>query len=238
MRHTIIFISFLILVPLSSISQGLNIDTSARPIIFETSFLNDTSYFDTFNPYRFYTVDLGKIKIESGKIIVCDPVELHIAEALEQEFPKGEFAVQLSILMDDDTSSKTVAYCRIKFSDKPVKKWTLALKPGEKERKVTEAHFNSFYYSGIGVGVGVIIDKVTSKILNKKSHTEWGNLFINKFNEPDKQGIVNKFNGHSLAAYNGFDGTTFRVYIGYDAQGNICRLLVDGGMYNIPITQF
>ena len=238
MRPTSFAILLSFLTPTIVSSQIHKLDTTARPTIFETSFLNDTSYFDPFNPYKFYTVNLGKIKIESGEIIVCDPIEMHIAKPFATKFPIGNFPVQLAVMIDGDTSNKVTAYCRIKFSDKPVTKWTLALKPGEEERKITEFHPNEFYYSGIGVGVGVLLDKIANANFIKKSYSEWGGLFVNRFINSDKKGFLYRFNGHSLATYDGFDGSGCRAYIGYDVQGNICRLLVDGGMYAIPLTQF
>ncbi len=207
-------------------SQTIKIDSSARPWLFENAFLNDSSFIDSSTFDKFYTIDLGKIKVESGKIIVCDPLEMHVAKAFPETFPKGEFPVQLAINNDGTINPiEVIAYCRIKFSNKSVKKWLLASTP----KGLTTS--NEFYAGGIGTGICVLIDSLTNEAFIKQPHKYWGNLFVNKFNDTVIQGKIDKLNGHSFVSYNGFDGTSFKVYIGMDAKGHICRLLIDGGMY-------
>ena len=69
----------------------------ARPEIFEKAFFKGTKEkIDTF-ALEFYPVNLGKINIESGKVIAGDPIVMKDLKPFMQTFPIGEFPVWLSV---------------------------------------------------------------------------------------------------------------------------------------------
>jgi hypothetical protein len=47
--------------------------------------------------YSFYNNDIEKIKIESGKIIACDPIANSPCYTLYLSLPTGKFPVQLAM---------------------------------------------------------------------------------------------------------------------------------------------
>src|SRR5690606_14869394 len=113
--------------PLDTI-QETKVDVSASPSLYETAFLKKSSIRDSGDAkIRFFGITSGQLKIPSGKVIICDP--LHIDEygiPFTENFPTGDFPVQLSILMAGKEES--VAFARIKFNDSPVVTWKQALR--------------------------------------------------------------------------------------------------------------
>ena len=66
-----------------------------KPEIFETAFFKGTHVkVDTVN-LEFYSVGIGKINIESGKLIACDPIVMRDIKPFAQTFPIGQFPVQI-----------------------------------------------------------------------------------------------------------------------------------------------
>jgi hypothetical protein len=106
----------------SSVSKSYSV--TAKPEIFETAFFEGTQVnVDSFH-LSFYSVDIGKINIESGKIIASDPIVMRDMKPFIQNFPTGQFPVHLAIAKIND--DERVAFSRIMFSDKPVVKWEFA----------------------------------------------------------------------------------------------------------------
>ena len=104
---------------------------TAKPEIFEKAFFQGTeAKMDSFN-IEFYSANIGKLNVESGRLIACDPIVMHDAKPFLQVFPVGLFPVQLAIAKIND--DERVAFARISFSDSPVTKWEFALDEGQEE---------------------------------------------------------------------------------------------------------
>src|SRR6187549_3972718 len=94
----------------------------AAPVLFETAFIKGTKQKVENSIFNLYGITIGKIKIVSGNMVICDP--MHIDEygiPFTQVFPRGEFPVQLSIAKLGN--EELTAFARINFSDEPVEKW-------------------------------------------------------------------------------------------------------------------
>lgn len=205
---------------------------AARPEIFETAFFRGTkSKMDSFN-IEFYSVNIGKLNVESGRLIACDPIVMHDAKPFLQVFPIGQFPIQLAIAKINN--DERVAFARISFSDSPVTKWEFALHDGQKKIPIDG---ETFYGYGVDGGIGLFIDKEASNSLNtlyKKNENIWIDIFTKEMNKHYRhtwQYILYKFDGHSLASFStGYGDGTYGTYVGYDEKGNICRLLTDFGI--------
>jgi hypothetical protein len=196
------------------------------PNIFEAAFYNDTKVSQGDVAYRFYNYDIGKIKIESGKIIACDPIVMHDASPFTQIFPTGEFPVHLAMAKTDN--DERVAFSRIVFSDNPISKWEYALQKGEKPIPLKDT---SFYCYGVDAGTGIFIDSISNNYFNKKDHSEWENVFITKAEKNGYKGYTYDFEGHNLATFStGYGDGCYATYIGFDARGNTCQILTDFGL--------
>jgi len=198
----------------------------AYPAFFEAAFIPGTKASEDKSVFSFYNYDIGKIKIESGKIIACDPIVMHNAIPFTQGFPKGEFLVQLAMAKVNDY--ERVALSRIVFSEKPVSKWEFALKKGQKPISLKDS---SFYCYGVDGGMGIFIDSVSNVTFNQMDPGEWKKTFIKMAEENGERGHMRNFDEHNLAVFTtGYGDGCYATYIGYDKEGNVCRLLTDFGI--------
>ena len=205
---------------------------TAKPLILETAFIKGTKERFHKATMDLYGITIGKIRISSGRIIICDP--LHIDEygiPFTQQFPLGEFPVQLSIAkLDDD---ETIAFARIMFSDQPVVRWEYALQEGQKQMQIMEDREYGF---GVDAGVAILFDAAGKNVLNQNDMNSMETLL---FREMDKhfhntwKYAMYSFDKHNLAAFStGLGDGNYGTYIGFDAAGNPCRLVADFDFFN------
>jgi hypothetical protein len=245
MKHLILGIFFILFSKGNNVlAQSPNLNVSAekldtlkvirysmatKPVIFETAFFEGTQVdVDTVH-LQFYSIDIGKINIESGKIIACDPIILRDMKPFAPTFPIGQFPVHLSIVKFHN--DERVAFSRILFSDKPVAKWEFALQNGQKQASIFG---DTFYSYSVDAGIGLFLDeKAKDEFIKDDSQS----ILDGIFNEMDKHTHVSwqygicKLNGHNLVAFStGFGDGHYATYVGYDNKGRPCRLLTDFGM--------
>jgi len=205
-----------------------------KPEIFETAFFHDTPVTGHDTLPGFFAVNIGKINIESGKIIACDPVVMSDAKPYTQEFPRGQFPVHLAIAQFN--SDQRVAFSRILFSDKPVVKWEFALPEGEKQLPLFG---DSSYSYGVDAGIGLFIDAKANAAfdsLRNKDGRLWEKVFIHQMEKRTHitwQYMLYGFGDYNLAAFTtGVGDGSYSTYVGYDDKGQVCRLLTDFGLVN------
>jgi hypothetical protein len=238
--------SFLILLFVASAlrGSGSGLDSipkaTARPLVFENAFLNDPKFEDPTVFASFYTVEVGKIRIETGRLIACDASDMHKNLAFHQTFPKGEFPVQLSVVKAEAGESEYIAYTRVLFSNNPVKKWAYALRPGDYPREPSDSvsRIRCIFWGDMGMQTTVIADSVSSVAFNKKPHNEWGNVFVDRFKKKGEKAFIHSFNSHNLVSVATFFNPCYAAYIGYDYEGKPCRLLLDPGNFQIQRSLF
>jgi hypothetical protein len=202
------------------------------PPIFESSFFENAKANQDTIAITFYTVEIGTIYVETGKIIACDPIVMRDAHPFGQRFPKGSFPVQLSIAKYDN--DERVAFSRIYFSDHPVAKWEFAVAKGKKQIPLAS---KDFYGYGVDGGEGVFIDSAANEDFTRMSNKDedlWETVFSDEMAKNYHntwEFMVYDFGGHKLACFStGFGDGTYATYVGYDANGKICRLLTDFGL--------
>lgn len=215
-------------------------NATARPLVFENAFINDPGFEDPTVHARFYSLEIGKIKIETGKLIACDASDMHRNAPFIETFPIGEFPVQLAIVKGEPGEHEYVAYTRILFSNKPVKRWSYALKPGEIFRlpSDTVTRFRCAFVGDMGMQSTVIADSLTNSLFIKKSHLEWGEVFVDKFKRTGEKAFIHSFANHNLVSISTFFNPCYASYIGYDENGKPCRLLLDPGNFQIMRSLF
>lgn len=206
------------------------IDT--KPAIFETAFFKDCTMVEDSILMKFYAVNIGKINVESGKIISCDPIVMHDAMPFTQQFPAGEFPVQLAIAKIN--TDERVAFSRIYFSGKPVVKWEFALDSSQKNVPIDG---ETLYGYGVDAGIGIFIDEKANWAYNQlmaKNMNLWDDVFTKEMGKHYRNTwdyAIYNFEGHNLAAFStGYGDGTYATYIGFDDQGKPCRLLTDFGL--------
>jgi hypothetical protein len=203
-----------------------SLNNKAYPAIFEAAFSNGTKATQGDITYAFYKLDIGKIKIESGKLIACDPVVMFDASPFTQNFPIGDFPVQLAIATTHN--DERVAFSRIVFSNEPISKWEFALKNGQKPIPLKDT---SFYCYGVDAGTGIFIDSIANTIFNKKDNSAWQDAFVRKAEQNGYRGYIYDFDGHNLATFStGYGDGCYATYIGFDDHGEVCQVLTDFGL--------
>jgi|GEM_PF-852062 len=204
------------------------------PPIFESAYFENAKANQDTIAITFYTVEIGTINVETGKIIACDPIVMRDAHPFTQRFPKGSFPVQLSIARYG--SDERVAFSRIYFSDHAVAKWEFALGKGQKQIPLAG---DDFYGYGVDGGEGVFIDSAANEDftkMSKKDEDLWETVFSDETAKNYRntwEFMVYNFGGHNLACFStGLGDGRYATYVGYDANGKICRLLTDFGLVN------
>lgn len=203
-----------------------SLKTAAYPGFFEAAFSSETRATQGDITYNFYRLDIGKIKIESGKLIACDPIVMYNASPFTQDFPIGDFDVHLA--MAKTNNDERVALSRIVFSNNPVARWEFARQKGQKPIPLKDTNF---YCYGVDAGAGIFIDSISNVFFNKKDQSEWTNVFITKAEKNGYKGYVHDFDGHNLATFStGYGDGCYATYIGFDTQGKVCQILTDFGL--------
>jgi hypothetical protein len=204
----------------------------ASPVYFETAFVKGTTKKANGSTINFFAITIGKVKITSGQIIICDP--LHIDEygiPFTQAFPTGEFPVQLSVLRMGEEES--LAFARINFSDEPVVKWEKALRPKPAEIPFGGEDIPEYCVDG---GVAAFLDKDAAKALDPKSVADYDGAVFEEMYKHHHLGwryAMYNFGQHNLAAFTtGLGDGCYPTYIGFDANGKPCRLLTDFGLFD------
>ena len=205
----------------------------SEPAIFETAFFTGaTAAIEDTIKVHFYTLNIGKLKVETGELVACDPVLLHDSEPFIHQFPTGQYPVHLAIAKT--RNDQRVAFARVYFSSNPVSKWEFALLKGQEN---TSIFSDSIYGYGVDAGLGLFLDKAAAKAFNDLYDKDPGlfeKIFLDvmdKFDPHNHSCLLFDFNGHNLAAFStGYGDGFYATYVGYDKQGNFCRLLTDFGV--------
>jgi hypothetical protein len=193
------------------------------PQLFEAAYFNGTKAKQYEQEYSFSVLELGKINCESGKLIACDPVTMVDAEAFTQTFPIGLFPVELAMAKTEN--DERVAFARIVFSKADVEKWECALIPGQKPVSLKDS---TIYCYGVDAATGLFIDEVANSNYNQDDYFD---VFVRKMEEAQFKGLIHEFNGHNFATFStGYGDGCYASYIGFDKEGNVCRLITDFGL--------
>lgn len=202
---------------------------AAEPAVFETSFFpNAKAQQDTFS-IAFTTDFLGNLPVPSGRIVATDPVSMR-ATAFTTAFPHGRFPVELAIARFN--GDRRVAFARILFSSQPVKRWELALTPGQKPLAIRDS---TYYGFSVDAGTALFIDAEHIEPLGKQLTTEaaYERLFVKSFellpdNKAYRTGFLYAAQSDTLAAFEtGWGDGSYATYVGFDSQNRPCRLLTD-----------
>jgi hypothetical protein len=196
------------------------------PKIFEAAFYDTTKVLQGDMAYTFYNYNIGKINIESSKIIAGDPIVMHDLTPFTQVFPVGQFQVNIAIAKT--ANDERVAFSRIFFSTDSVARWEFALK---KDQVPIPLRDTSFYCYGVDGGTGLFIDSIANKVFDQTERNNWNYVFIEKAKESLFKGYIHEFENHNLATFStGYGDGCYATYVGFNKNGDVCRLLTDFGL--------
>ncbi len=197
-------------------------DTSLTfPQLFEGSFAKGTKVTQFGAEITFDKIAVGNLKVSSGQIIATDPVMLSDAIAFNEKFPVGGFQVELAMANINANKDRRIAFARIKFSDKPICKWELALLPGQAPIPIKS---KEIYGYGVDAGIGLFVDQVARNSLNDILDKNWETIFSEKFKDYLNYDFQNQ---NAVFFSTGYGDGFYATYIGRDSDSKICQLLTD-----------
>lgn len=197
--------------------------TLAYPMLFEAAYEPGTRVKTDYGEFSFDKKQIGYINITSGKIIACDPIVLEAGEPYAHNFPKGKFPVELSLALIPN--NQRVAFCRIAFSKKKVRYWEFALHQNSVQLPVGG---EKVYCYGVDAATAVYLDRD----VQEKAATG------NYFGDIASGHMVSFDGGGNMAVFStGFGDGCYSVYVGYDNEGKICRLLTDFALVEWWLTE-
>ncbi|MBX3241858.1 MAG: DUF4241 domain-containing protein [Chitinophagaceae bacterium] len=208
----------------------------AQPEIFEKAFFKYSTATSGFgDSVVFYQLDIGKLKVESGKLIAADVIQFEEMPPFIQQFPRGDFPVILSIARFSNLDER-VAFAQVLFSSDSITHWEYALLEPQKPASIFS---DTFYGYGVDAGVGLFIDERSNHAFRKVSGVNPNAIDRYIFKRLEEQSratweyTLQYFEGGNLAAFTtGFGDGHYASYIGYDKNGAPCRLVTDFGLIN------
>lgn len=209
------------------ISRDTVLETISYANLFRVAF-SDTPYLVYNSPKTFLKkIEIGKLKVPSGKIIACDNVTQFAARPFINQFPKGEFPVELS-MATFSRDNNIPAFSRILFNNHPVTEWETALIAGQKPIPIDG---DLAYGFSVDAGIALFIDSAANAFYHREHPISYEDLYVKPYEKhPEKspQYFTYNFNQYNLIAYqSGFGDGSYSSYIGFDGDGNISVLLVD-----------
>ncbi|MFS0555927.1 DUF4241 domain-containing protein [Brevibacillus sp. 179-C9.3 HS] len=212
------------------------------PAFFETAFDEGYTQEQEGYLYRLFCQDVGKLHLKTGKIVANDPFVMFETEPFVETFPKGSFLVQLAIAQVQPLSKEKqaenteelderVALARITFSDKPVVSWKMAV---WEQSDVSQLGAGEFFGYGVDAGTGSFMDAEACALLEgemEKDDTFYETLMKGMdqtYKHTRSWALTEIGEGCNVAMFStGWGDGSYASYIGYDADGQIARLVTD-----------
>ncbi|MGN7470618.1 DUF4241 domain-containing protein [Brevibacillus sp. SAFN-007a] len=213
-----------------------------EPEFFETAFAEGYRIEQHNYEYRLFCQEIGYLQVPTGKIVANDPFVLFETEPFTETFPTGSFPVQLAIAQvtpleatgeteAEREPDERVALARIVFADKPVASWKMAV---WENSDVTQLAADEFFGYGVDAGTGAFMDEMACKRLESRMEQDetFAEALMEEMDQTYKHTrswlVKEMGNGCNVAMFSsGWGDGSYASYIGYDADGQIVRLLTD-----------
>jgi hypothetical protein len=123
-------------------------------------------------------VEMGKLHVSTNSIVVCDPLYYYNSHVpLEEKVPNGDFVTELYYAEEvtrelQDYQDKNPCFAVVRFSDKPVKYWKMAVSAGQNTENLGE---NNYIGYPVESGMGCFKDEKATELYTKKNE-EFDNL--------------------------------------------------------------
>ncbi|OYU56230.1 MAG: hypothetical protein CFE25_03015 [Chitinophagaceae bacterium BSSC1] len=204
----------------------------SKPELFEKAFIKGSQAMSNGVMFDLFGFNIGQIKISTGKIISCDPWLMdEYAKPYKDSFPIGNFPMQLSLARLKDV--EVVAFARILFSDQPVVRWSYALLPGQENIPIGGKEIIGYH---VDAQLGLFMDQAAYQALQKDTVNNRRTVILKATSTHKHEGWrygIYEFENQNLAVFtSGIGDGRYANYIGYDANGKICRLLTDFAIFN------
>ncbi|MGG1661007.1 DUF4241 domain-containing protein [Brevibacillus sp. NRS-1366] len=216
--------------------------SSIYPKLFETAFVDGTTFQQDHYEYRLYCQEIGQLQVKTGRIVANDPLVMFETEPFALSFPKGVFPVQLAIAKvsanadasqvgDEQQPDERVAFAQIVFANKPVTSWKMAV---WENSDVAQLAANEFFGYGVDSGTGSFMDASACQLLEQE--IEQNDMYLeslikdmDKTYKHTRSWLVKDLgDGNNIAMFStGWGDGSYASYIGLDEEGQIVRLVTD-----------
>ncbi|EGD42954.1 hypothetical protein NBCG_02709 [Nocardioidaceae bacterium Broad-1] len=160
-------------------------------------------------------VAAGQLALPSGKLIVMDPGYLWPGDdstpldGQPVSVPPGTYPVDLAI------ADKTVAAARLTISERPVRRWEMALGPDQSLAELQDGHFAGF---GVDTGTASFTDASVAYSLADAADEASASL----------DAYSAEVGEHAMVMWHsGFGDGAYPVWLGRDAAGDIAVVIAD-----------
>ncbi len=174
--------------------------------------------------------DIGLLSVNTGKIVACDPfVFAWDTKPFSYDFPVGDFLVQVSIGKFSYNDDERIALARIKFSEERPVSWEMALVENQNVRTLKEGEIFGYPVdAGTGCFMDVSAQLVLGKYLEKEENFYVLSEEMDKTYKHTRSWILWERGNENIAMFSSGEGDGhYPSYLGYDASGEICRLVTD-----------
>ncbi|MFV0481228.1 MAG: DUF4241 domain-containing protein [Campylobacteraceae bacterium] len=192
-------------------------------------------------------MNIGKVSIPTGEIVVCDPLA-YLNKKANPYFlktPTGEFDVELSVIKESDGDCARYASARVIFNNEKIARLEEALIGNEDLKKFQQGEYFGF---NVDAGLASIIDKEVLNSLcdfeenfmkNNKIENMYDDYYAALFSKSYKENPKHQRSGGDYISFkipntsfhvpyfqSGFGDGTYPVYFGLDKDDNVCALFI------------
>ncbi len=200
---------------------------------------------NTIDDVNLEVLELGFLKLSSGKVAVCDPLIAYEEEGFNKEVPTGEFSVKV-YNVKEKKGPDCYALAQLQFTTEKAVKWVLAIQDEDDINELEDEE--DFLGFAVDAGIACFMDAETVKLYdqfvdNYYKENPDGNIYDDFFAAEFKK---NARNPRVLGAYGdwinftipgsdanivmfqsgGGDGV-YPAYWGIDASGKVTSLIID-----------
>lgn len=176
-------------------------------------------------------INIGILKLKTGRIIATDPILLYDDQAFSINVKPGDYPVSVYVA-DLETGERLIALSKIEFTKETPVKWTMALYDGESSKNLKDDEFLGFdvengICSYMDECVMEELDMLFEDDLEKYENIVHSSVKFSKKSLSYKDIPYGKNNCNILAFSSGLKVGTFPSYFGYDKNNKICCLVTD-----------
>jgi Protein of unknown function (DUF4241) len=186
------------------------------------------------HPTSFRTLELGTLKIVSGKISACDPfVSIDARKPFAEPVPNGTFPVRLAIA-EGGINDGRIAFGRVDFSSEPAVKWKMAVTDGQ---DLATLKADEIFGYPVDAGTGAFYDPKAGEALvaqlkiNPDAWEDWqtkGEANGNAANLKPNFFLMLPAGDVNIAMFaSGWGDGFYASYFGFDKNGRVAALVTD-----------
>ena len=197
-------------------------------------------------------IDIGKLKVPTGKIVVCDPLVTPDMQPLNREVKSGEYPIKIYEVKTENSGDR-YAIAQLEFNNLRAEKWVLAVRDGEDINELTEE--GDFFGFPVDAGLGGFFD-IQAGVEYLKFQDDFmksnpnGNIYDDFFamefkksakdqNDPNDYGNWVNFklpnSDLNITMFqSGYGDGMYPAYWGIDKNGEITSLVIDFFVVLLP----